>query len=139
MQQAGADRVAPSVHRGQRRAEQLDRSGVVVDEVGRLGGPLQQRDPVDRGELCGPRHPRPQLQGVLVVPLGLGKAKVSSACPAAWMAAGSARSRSPAACQWWASSAATVAAVPLDQSGWAATAVARVACSRARSPGSRPA
>jgi len=73
VQQAGPDRVSGRVHAGQRGSDPLDRSEVRVDQVGRLGGPLQQGRLVDRDELGRSRHPIPQLQGALVVPVGLGQ------------------------------------------------------------------
>ena len=56
MQQAGPDRIR-QVHVGQRLPDQLDRPRVLVKPVGRLGRPLQQRDPVERADFGRLRHP----------------------------------------------------------------------------------
>ena len=73
LQRPGPDRVAGRVHPGQGLPQELDRPRVVVGQMGRGGGPLEQADPVEPGQLGRPRHLRPQLQGALEVPLGLGE------------------------------------------------------------------
>ena len=100
MEQAGADRIGVAIHFMERLAEQLGRSGHVVDQVSRLGGPLEQGDPVDRGEFRTPRQPRPQLQGVLVEPPGLGEGKGEPRLSACLDSGRQGTFQLPAACQW---------------------------------------
>jgi hypothetical protein len=73
VQQPGPDRVAGRVDPGQGLPPQLGRAGHLVGQEGGAGGPFDQADPVEPGQVGRPRHLGPQLQGALEVPLGLGE------------------------------------------------------------------
>jgi hypothetical protein len=56
LQHPGPGRGAGRVDLGQGLPQELDRPGVVVGQMGRGGGPIQQADPVEPGQLGRPRH-----------------------------------------------------------------------------------
>jgi hypothetical protein len=73
VQRPGPGRVPGRVHSGQGLPQELSRPRVVAGQMCRPGGPFEQVDPVQPGQLGRPRHLRPQLQGTLELSLGLGE------------------------------------------------------------------